>query len=421
MVEALQASGGPVGEQLRRKVQHEKREAGKAPRGAFPLPLLPSRLPRRGRARGRAKQRQGLAPLANAVFALLNSLVVGPGASPCTKSPSAAQLRVHLQVQRGLHAFLRGTPEACGEEKIHDFLRSAQAYGLEAVVLPLGSRCSVPSSAATVSVYHALRDKQPEVARQVLKPSALLLPPQERPEVLPRGFVRLAESYPDLVDAAVAGGLQELRPAGRIMKVHGSPLTAGAFAVPKDPEEDRMITAANPLNALCNPKLVPRPRFAYIPRLRTVRVSNPRVRLTISKRDARHYFHALAPGRSWRKWMAHPPLQPRGGGPRLYPLHRACPMGFCASAGWAQAVSEEAAAAAELPTECRLRMDDPAPPAFPIWGSILDDFWAIEEVEPGSASTVGPGWLRRTDAAWAALGIESHKKKAHDGILGGEV
>eukprot|EP00974_Lingulodinium_polyedra_P079192 7670870-Lingulodinium_polyedra.AAC.1 len=84
------------------------------------------------------------------------------------------------------------------------------------------------------------------------------------------------------------------------MKIQGQPLVTGAFAVPKEPEEDRMITAANPLNALCDPDKVPRPRFAYIPRLRTVRVRHRHVRLTVSKRDARHYFHALAPGRAWR-------------------------------------------------------------------------------------------------------------------------
>lgn len=57
----------------------------------------------------------------------------------------------------------------------------------------------------------------------------------------------------------------------------------------------------------------------------------------------------------------------------------------------------------------------PAPRGFPIWGSIIDDIWAIEAVEKGYAAREGPVWLQRCDREWEAMGIESNAKKAEDG------
>ena len=46
---------------------------------------------------------------------------------------------------------------------------------------------------------------------------------------------------------------------------------------------------------------------------------------------------------------------------------------------WAQAATELMTTNAELPEEARLHMDRPTPAAPPMWGSIFDDVWGLEE------------------------------------------
>ena len=50
------------------------------------------------------------------------------------------------------------------------------------------------------------------------------------------------------------------------------------------------------VNQLLDPDLLPRPRFAFIPSLRSAYVPGTG-RILVSKRDARHYFHRLKIGR----------------------------------------------------------------------------------------------------------------------------
>eukprot|EP00974_Lingulodinium_polyedra_P079361 7686424-Lingulodinium_polyedra.AAC.1 len=56
-------------------------------------------------------------------------------------------------------------------------------------------------------------------------------------------------------------------------------------------------------------------------------------------------------------------------------------MGFAPSAGWAQALADQGPAVAGVPLERRVRPDVPPPRDFPVWGSIMDDIWAVEESE----------------------------------------
>ena len=58
-------------------------------------------------------------------------------------------------------------------------------------------------------------------------------------------------------------------------------------------------------------------------------------------------------------------------------------MGFTAAASWAQAYNEAKAVEVGLPQDRRLIDDKPPPKQFPIWGSILDDVWALDEVDIG--------------------------------------
>jgi len=98
-------------------------------------------------------------------------------------------------------------------------------------------------------------------------------------------------------------------------------------------------------------------------------------------------------------------------GVTTYPLHVAAPMGFRPSAGWAQGVTDTATLDADLPAGHQLRLDKPAPTSLPIWGSIVDDIWAIEEGPRRDRDTAVEAWMGRVDRAWGELGVEVHRGK----------
>eukprot|EP00974_Lingulodinium_polyedra_P076720 7427818-Lingulodinium_polyedra.AAC.1 len=58
--------------------------------------------------------------------------------------------------------------------------------------------------------------------------------------------------------------------------------------------------------------------------------------------------------------MAHPPVSGRGG-EAMDPLHCVAPMGFAASASWAQAATEVATEAVGLPGAARVVEGQPTP------------------------------------------------------------
>ena len=99
---------------------------------------------------------------------------------------------------------------------------------------------------------------------------------------------------------------------------------------------------------------------------------------------------------------------------------KASPWVFTAAAAWAQAYNEQKAVKAALPDNARLVDGKPPPKDFPIWGSILDDVWAIEE-DDGDDLGVGHDWLARVAELWAEDGVEEHVKKAVEGVHREEV
>eukprot|EP00974_Lingulodinium_polyedra_P035001 3363620-Lingulodinium_polyedra.AAC.1 len=97
-------------------------------------------------------------------------------------------------------------------------------------------------------------------------------------------------------------------------------------------------------------------------------------------------------------------------------------MGMTTSAAWAQALTEVIGLDAQLPPTARLVADAPPPVGFPVWGSIEDDFWVIEEEDSEDDFTpVGPQWLRAVVKAWRSVGVESHPAKEVDARSGAEV
>eukprot|EP00974_Lingulodinium_polyedra_P081929 7931603-Lingulodinium_polyedra.AAC.1 len=95
-------------------------------------------------------------------------------------------------------------------------------------------------------------------------------------------------------------------------------------------------------------------------------------------------------------------------------------MGLAPSAGWAQAVTDLAASKAHVPEAARVRFDAPAPPDPPIWGSIIDDLWAIEQREGHQPGPQVRRWMRGVDREWPRLGVPLNHAKCTDGEVTGE-
>ena len=204
-------------------------------------------------------------------------------------TPTAAQRRVQVVCTEYVQSFLRGGASASGEAGISKYLRQPDTmYGRGHVAQPLGLRAGVPDTAGAVALSSELRPFDDAMAEQVDEPTSLLLPPDQRPAVLPRPHARLADTYAAFVKRNVRAGLQHLRPRKRIAKFRGRPLMNGAFAVFKDDDEDRAISALNPTNALIDKGRLWKPAFPMMPSLRCVMV-RPGKRLRMHKRDGRHF------------------------------------------------------------------------------------------------------------------------------------
>ena len=397
------------------------REVGMASDKVFPLPLIAfERLPTRGRSRERIAKRNSFNRHVNICIVAMNWLYAGCE-SGTRLGPSAVQLRIHKVISDLVANFLRSGSTTCGDHLIREFLRESQhAYWtVGGHCLPLGLKAGVPDKAAVVDLHRVLSKFDKKLAQQIEHPGELLLPRHARPARLPRPFCKLSDSYTEYVKRNCRAGLQKLKPLKTIYKVKGKPLFSGAFAVAKNADEDRAISALCPLNAMVDSDKIWVPRFALMPSLRAMTLRESK-RLRIYKKDARHFFHFLKIGKRWEKYMAHPPLPAVEGLPPMFPVHQGVPMGFTAAAAWAQAYNEQKAVEAALPDNARLVDGKPPPKDFPIWGSILDDVWAIEE-DDGDDLGVGHEWLARVAELWAEDGVEEHVKKAVEGVHREEV
>ena len=105
----------------------------------------------------------------------------------------------------------------------------------------------------------------------------------------------------------------------------------------------------------------------------------------------------------------------------MHPVPEASPMGFAPSSGWAQALTDVVAERAKLPEKSRILPSTDVPESFPLWGSIIDDVWAIDNTSDGHADVVGPSWLHTATGEWEKVGAESHKHKEVDLGEGEEV
>jgi len=335
-----------------------------------------------------------------------------------TWPPTAAQRRVHSRLYAFATPFL-ATGSAGSEKEIQSYLLHHFSYGERAPVLPLGLRGGVPEQAGGCDLAEQLGVEYAELAQQVLDPTALLMPRVKWPKTLKRPFRLLDRSYPSLCVKMLRSGMHVMRPRRSLARFKSKPIVAGGFCVPKDDIEDRTITPLS-VNDLVDAAKLPRPRFGWVPALRTLTLMRPKARLLVSKRDARHYFHALRLGKKWHRWLATPAPGPDEGGRTRHPCCATLPMGFAPSAGWAQALTDTTVGRAELPTEQRLHPDRPTPEFPPIWGAIEDDVWCIDEEAP-DGTLQGPGWLDRVGVFWQQSGVEMNGKKTVNAAPGAEV
>ena len=174
------------------------------------------------------------------------------------------------------------------DEVIEELARHIDYGGDGGKVLPLSSRCGVPQQAGGVNMAAVLEKSRPEMSKQVLFPRKLLLKKKVRPHVLKRLFVKVGADYKAFVAKCVRNRLMDMVPSSQVWKHNGKLVYSGAFAVAKDEVEDRFIMAACPNNQLLDRERLPRPQFAYLPKMRSL-LTTPGKRIVIYKRDVRHY------------------------------------------------------------------------------------------------------------------------------------
>ena len=421
--DALCTAGGTVQKVAARSLAHKEkeREAHQSLDQVFPVPLVRvGSLPRRGRGRARAMRRRRLLGIINTMLAVWNLQYLGREQLCYTSwAPTAAQRRIQLRAGSYVEELLRDLDGVSGEQAIQDYLKQPvggyDAGG--AIAMFLGLRAGVPARAGAVNLASELCEFDAETARQVLEPRRALLPPPDRPVRLPRGRARLAASYPEFVSRTCKSQLQSLRPRARIFKHRGAPIINGAFAVAKSMSEDRAISNLVPLNTLISKKVFWKPVFARMPSLRTLYLKTGKI-VRMAKRDCRHFFHQLAVGRRWMKFFAHPAVP----GSDLYPCHRCDHMGFAGSVSWAQRLNEKLIADSTVPMENRVVGDSLMPADFPVWGSILDDVWALEVVDDEAAPPgVAAEWVADLASQWNKAGLEENMEKQVVSATTGEV
>ena len=364
--------GGLLGEMLDGGLRCRLRPlvAGICPDNIFPVPCMSVSEARSvaGRALSVDDRFRAVVGLANIQITCLNLLYAG-GSCYGEGRASAAQRRLQAVQLKVCDAFVVHDVSWPAKEDVFEELARHLDYGGDGgKVLPLTSRCGVPQQAGGVDLASVLEKSRPEMHKQILFPRKLMLKKKFRPHVLKRPFVKVGGDYKQFVAKCVKNRLMDVVPRSQIWKHNNKLVYSGAFAVAKDEVEDRFIMAACPNNQLLDRERLPRPQFAYIPKMRSL-LTTPGRHIVIYKRDARHYFFQLSLHRRWRKFLGMPPI--RDGNQELYPRQCCAPMGFAPSAGWAHGLTEVCAEKAELPTVNEVKFGRPPPPKFSSLGSYL--------------------------------------------------
>ena len=411
MIVGEMASRGssPLQLAVRRSLPTLQRPRGCSDVSVFPIPV-PEQTPVKGGDLG----------FLRANVALLNLLYAGRVPEHCSAPSTATQRRVCDLIAEDCAHFTGCGLSTASVEEFDAFSLSSLGYaGPSGVVEPLDERGGIPEEAAVVQTAEVLKNSFPQMSAQLLRPSKALLPSRMRPTKLQKPYTFVGPGYGNLMKRASKAGLVQLRSEKRVARHRGKLLVSGDFAVRKNETETRVITDVIS-NQLIDETSLPRPSFAHIPRLRAYYVS-PSHKILVNKVDARHYFHVLSIGERWKKYLAHNPISTRKG--LRYPVHCAIPMGFKPACGYAQAVTDHVVSLAGLPSNARVVPEVPCPSQGAIWGSIVDDIWALDCVPKvqGEEEVEGKVWMQRCCEAWDSIGVTAHPDKIHLGLEGGEV
>ena len=152
-------------------------------------------------------------------------------------------------------------------------------------------------------------------------------------------------------------------------------------------------------------------------------------RLAVSKCDVRHCYHMIKSTRAWQRMLAHPP-PPTGKvrrtlrRERRFLVHCAWPMGFGPSATIAQGIADVCVDRSGAPAHRRVRGRDLPPMELPVFGSMMDDIWGIDELPlegPSAGGMKASEIVERVAAEWPKIGLEEHPDKTHVAVFGEEV
>ena len=415
--DVLRASGRPL----------ESRAPGFSPAHVFPLPCWrPRRLALDG-GPGRQLDPLVLTQLVWLWVAFLNAARAEPGLGHvCLEVPTAAQQRCLETLFHRATVFLAELPAVAigGEKQLNAFLKQRDSgYEPAAMVLPLGVRAGMPERAARVDTAAVLDDGSPPLARAARDPAAVLRSPLLWAEPPPPRFELLASSYPQLVAKGREARLFQLLDPEELPVVESLPVVSGAFAVVKDSKEDRMISPLERCNALVDPTKLEGVEYPHLPQLALLTtqrcVDDVKVKIYVSKRDARHYYQSLAASPAWRRWFAMPPVAGVLG--LQHPCHTSWPMGFRGSCAIAQGVTDVVCRRAALPPSLRLLPSNPAPLKLPIWGALLDGVWCLRSSLDPPEDEEASSWMRRLDSEWRSVGVEVHTGKSVDDGVNAEI
>ena len=221
---------GPLGELMRVSFMPLRaRPDHQADHSLLPLPMWWPASPTQRRLRSSGLLVRGARAHFQMLVVALNWLHGGREAAMSRQQPTAAQKRCLRSMWSRCLAFARDADGAvAGGEAIRDVTRlHDEAYVTKPGALPLGARAGVPGRAACVDVGTVLDDYNSTLAAQTRDPSKLLLPRECWPPRVKKAYQSLDASYDDLLDKAVASGLQHWGEEAAVVHHQGVPRDLG--------------------------------------------------------------------------------------------------------------------------------------------------------------------------------------------------
>lgn len=257
-----------------------------------------------------------------------------------------------------------------------------------------------------------------------------LLPVESRVYTKPPRVLADEGSWGEICQGLISKGVCVLLPHSQVYKVNNQPLLNGLFGVSKEEfvgpwETFRLIMNLVPVNKLCRNlggDVSTLPSWAGM----TPYLLEGDQVLVMSSEDIRCFFYLFEIPLSWRPFMAFnkpvpPGLVGEGVTEPHYLASRVLPMGFLNSVSVAQHVHRRITRMAlhgltpSLGPQCELRKDKPFTIAPWVYRIYLDNFDALERMDPTLASKVRgevSAEMLALRGGYQQWGLPRHPKKA---------